>query len=175
MEGSTSGKKYQATLLIPKQGLSESDKAAFEQMRKLAGEAARKKWPQGVPKTMRSPFRDGDERFAEKDGACPEYQGMIYVSFKCPEDRPPQIVDQRGNKITEEMGKIYPGCWVRVSYGAYGYDASGNKGVAFSLNNVQFIRDDESFDSRTSAEQDFGAPQGSAEGSDDMFGDGLPF
>lgn len=163
MEGSNSGPKYQATLLFPKVFKDQADTDLFAKMKQLAAEAAKKKWPQGIPKNLRSPFRDGDERFEEKDGKCPEYKGMVFVSFKSPQDRPPQIVDRSGRPVAENSGIIYPGCWVRVSFTCYGYDTSGNKGVAFSLGNVQFMRDDESFDSRTTAEDDFGPPQESTE------------
>lgn len=158
MQGSTEGPKFKCTLLFPKQ-MDEKDKAAFDQMKRIAHETAVKNFGPN-PKGLRNPFRDGDVRFEEREGNCPEYQGMVFVGFKCQITRPPQIVDQKGRPITEDSGKIYAGCWVRVSYGCYPFDRNGNKGVGFSLGNVQLVRDDTAFDNRTTAEQDFGPPQG---------------
>lgn len=157
-------KKYQITLLIDK------DDPLLAQMKDTAAAAAKKKWPNGPPRKPRSPFRDGDERFEEKNGSCPEYKGKFFIQFKSPEDRPPQVVDDKNRPITEASGKFYPGCWARVSYTAYAYDQGGNIGVAFALANVQKVRDDEPFDGRSSAEQDFGPPAGGMS-SEDLFGD----
>ncbi len=52
---------------------------------------------------------------------------------------------------------------------AYAWDhPSGGKGVSFSLNNVQLVREDERFDGRKKAEEMFGE----VEVSDDDYGGG---
>lgn len=50
---------------------------------------------------------------------------------------------------------MYPGCYVRASLNPFWFDKAGNKGVAFGLNNLQWLRDGERLDSRTSAENEF--------------------
>lgn len=153
--------KFSLTLLF-----DENDPLLAE-MKKDAARAASEKWPNGVPKNIRSPFRSGDERNEEKGGTCPEYAGKCYVKFQTSVDRPPQVVGPDKHVITAASGEFYPGCHARVSYTVYAYDAQGNKGVAFGLCNVQKIRDDDPFDARTTADQDFDSVGGGA--SSDLF------
>lgn len=149
--------KFQITLIFDKND-PEVQKLIAE-MKVAAGEAVKKKWPNGAPSNLRNPFRDGNEKFQEKGWK--EFENKIFVKFSASRDRPPQIVDGGKRVITQASGQFYPGCWARVSYTCYAYDASGNKGVAFGLCNIQKIRDDEAFDSRSTADQDFEAIAGS--------------
>lgn len=50
---------------------------------------------------------------------------------------------------------MYPGCYVRASLNSFWFDKAGNKGVAFGLNNLQWLRDGERLDHRVSAEHEF--------------------
>jgi hypothetical protein len=149
--------KFQITLIFDKAD-PETQKLLAE-MKAAAGEAVKKRWPNGAPSNLRNPFRDGNEKFEEKGWV--EFKDKIFVKFSASEDRPPQVVDGGKRTITEASGQFYPGCWARVSYTCYAYDASGNKGVAFGLCNIQKIRDDSAFDSRSTADQDFDAVAGS--------------
>jgi hypothetical protein len=56
------------------------------------------------------------------------------------------------DKLEEDL---YPGCYVRVSLNAYGYDRKGKKGVTFGLDNVQKLREGERIDGRPKPEDDF--------------------
>lgn len=142
-------KTYSLTLLF--------DKSTDLKVLKDAAEAAiAERWPNKRPKTIRSPFRDGDE----KDS--PEYAGKIYVAFRAKEDRKPGVVGPDPTiEITQQSGEFYSGCYARVSFSAYAYETDGNVGVAFGLNNVQKVRDGERFDGRTEASEDFDAVEDS--------------
>lgn len=142
-------KSFSITLLFDKTADLSGMKSAYEA-------AVKEKWGNKVPSNLRSPFRDGDE----KDQ--PEYAGMTYVTFRAGEDRKPQVVDASLNQITQESGMFYSGCYAKVSYSCYAYDKQGNKGVAFSLGNIQKVRDGEPLDGRTTAENDFDAVDNSA-------------
>ena len=51
--------------------------------------------------------------------------------------------------------EIYSGVWAIMSVTFYGYDVSGNKGIAVGLNNIMKFKDDERLGGRASAESDF--------------------
>lgn len=137
-------KSFNLTLIFDKTADLSGMKAEFEKV-------ANEKWGKKRPPNMRNPFRDGDE----KDQ--PEYAGKIYVTFRAGEERKPQVVGPSLNQITQESGEFYSGCFAKVSYSCYAYDKQGNKGVAFSLGNIQKVRDGEPLDGRTTAENDFEA------------------
>ena len=50
---------------------------------------------------------------------------------------------------------MYSGVWAVVSVTFFGYDVSGNRGVACGLNNLMKFKDDEHLGGRVSAEADF--------------------
>jgi len=53
------------------------------------------------------------------------------------------IVTLSAYPITDELD-VYSGAWFWAQTNAYAYDNSGNRGVAFSLSNLQKLRDGES-------------------------------
>lgn len=126
-------------------------------MKKAAGAAAKKKWPEKMPANLRSPFRDGNEK---------EYQGFgdkVFVS--CSAKNKPGVVDQGLKAITSDEpgpGGIYSGAWVRADINAFAYDTKGNQGVSFGLNNIQKLGDDEAFSGRQAPERVFTAVAGDA-------------
>lgn len=137
-------KSFSLTLLFDKT-------ADLSAMKAEAEKVAAEKWGKKLPANLRMPFRDGDEKEQ------PEYAGKIYVTFRAGEDRKPQVVNADLSPISQESGQFYSGCFAKVSYSCYAYDKQGNKGVAFSLGNIQKIRDGEPLDGRTTAENDFDA------------------
>lgn len=157
MEGKAS---YQATLLFPKKSTDfKAMKAAYEA-------ALAKKWPGQRPPNLRSPFKDGDTE-TDADGNLlkekyPEYAGMYFVRFKSYTQ--PGAKDRMGNVIPTECYKteFYPGCIVRVSYGASAYNQSGNRGVSFWMNNIQKYADGPALGNAAPVDQDFmdDGPQG---------------
>lgn len=139
----TGKENFQVTLLF--------DKGADLQLLKdAANKAMTEKWGAKLPKGIRSPFRDGDE----KDQ--PEYQGKTFVTFKTSIERKPGVVGPDAQPL--DPSQMYAGCHARVSFGAFAWEhKTGGVGVSFSLNNVQKMRDDTRFDGRTDAEDDFEA------------------
>ena len=105
------------------------------------------KWGGKEPKKLDLPLRDGDDKDDDV------YADHFYVNAKC--NTRPGVVDKHCNPITEEE-EVYSGVWAVVSVTFYGYDVSGNKGVACGLNNIMKWKDDDHLGGRVSAESDFG-------------------
>jgi hypothetical protein len=108
-------------------------------LKKQAQLAAEAKWGDKVPKTMRSPFRTNEELDSPIPGIADD---AVVMTFSANEDRRPGLVDAKLQDIIDDS-EVYSGAWFRAQVRAYAYDAAGNKGVSFGLQNVQKLRDDE--------------------------------
>lgn len=105
---------------------------------------------------IRSAFRTD----AEKKGYEP---GSIFINVRT--TRKPGVVfayageDGKPKRIPEDLieTELYPGSKARISVNAFTYNTKGNKGVSFSLENVQKMGDGERIDGRRKAEDDFDA------------------
>lgn len=150
-EGSKS--KYSA-VIIWEEGtdLSAVEAAMFE--------AAEEKWgKKGVDMlkkgNIRNPIRDDWEM---KNGY-PENSRFLNAKTI----NRPGVVDRYADpatnkaRVIEDASEMYPGCLVRFSITAFAYDVKGNKGVSFSLNNVQRMGDGERLDGRNNAADEFEA------------------
>ena len=140
--------KYSVTLLIPK-----SDTATVAKIKAAQEVAVAAKWPNKPPAKLAYTLHDGDgvkEKTGEPFG--PECKGhwVISVSSK----NKPGVVDADLNEIIDKPA-IVSGDYGRASINAYGYDVSGNRGVSFGLNNIQFLEKGEQLGGRTRAEDDF--------------------
>ena len=66
-----------------------------------------------------------------------------------PPERPEMGVSvaYRKREVTgDDIEKVfYAGCWVRAIVNPFQYSNSGNKGISFGLQGVQFVRDDNPF------------------------------
>ena len=100
-----------------------------------------------MPAKLRSPFlNQGDYEYeGYEDGAV-----LIRASSKLK----PGVVDATVQPVIDES-EIYPGCYARATIRAYAYDVSGNRGVAFGLQNLQKLRDGDPLGGRTRPEDDF--------------------
>lgn len=79
--------------------------------------------------------------------------GWHYMNVKS-KYKPP-VVNRDASPLLDPS-VIYPGSWCRFVIGSYAYDHKvGGKGVGFSLDGVQFVRDDDRLDGRTDAAQAF--------------------
>ena len=105
-------------------------------------------WPH---KVLMNPLRDGEE---ERPGNS-DYVGKVFSTAKS--DYQPGVVIQNEGKIVPlvDWDALYSGCYARVSISVYAYDKSGNKGVAFGLNNIMKTHDGDRLDGRKSAGEDF--------------------
>lgn len=148
---------YSVQMLFPK-----SMKAELKAMQDLYKKVAADKWPQGLPKNFRSPFNDGDSKELES------HKGHFYVN--CKSKFQPGLVDQKRQDIIDE-NDFYAGCFARASISAYAYDKNGNRGVAFSLQNIQKVKDGEKFASRVAAQDEFEVIEGFESDASGDFGD----
>ena len=137
--------KYQTNVLIPK-----SEKKTIEAIRKAIenakATAITSKWGGKEPKKLDQPLRDGD---TDKDDEV--YENCFFLNAKC--STRPGIVDKTMSPIMDEE-EVYSGMWAVVSVTFYGYDASGNRGIACGLNNVMKFKDDVKLGGRVSASAD---------------------
>lgn len=103
------------------------------------------------------PFREDGEAKGYPEGS---------VFFNARSQRKPgvvnQIPDADGKPTPIDPGSIYPGAIVKGLISAYGYEVKGNRGVAFGLEGVQFIRDcapEDRLDGSVSARDAFSADE----------------
>ena len=104
-----------------------------------------------LPANIRRGIRNGEEK-SHLNGYGAD---VLFAALKATEDRKPQIVDLRKQLIPDgDTSKIYPGAWARASINIFAYDNIG-KGLAFGLNNLQWLGQGERLDSITDAREDF--------------------
>lgn len=118
----------------------------------------KEKWPKG----LRMPFRDGDEK-TDLSG----YEGTTFVTASSKQK--PQVVgnkkiDGQFPQLDKDSEEFYAGCYARATLIAFAYDKAGNKGISFSLQNIQKLRDGEQFSGRRNADDEFDEVE---DGSDD--------
>ena len=139
--------KYSVSCLVPK-----SDKKTLARLHnaiEAAKEAAKnKKWSGKIPPNLKLPLRDGDIERPDDEN----YAGMMF--FNATSKDAPQIVDRKVQPILDPM-ECGSGDYCNVSCNAYGFSASGNRGVAIGLQNIQLIRHGERLSGKTSASSDF--------------------
>jgi hypothetical protein len=143
IEGGTP--KYSVSLIIPK-----SDTETVAKFQKAFEDAANTNaafFGGAVPKGLKGGLRDGD---AEKDD--PAYANSYFVNANSAQK--PGVVDADMNAIIDPS-EFYSGCYGRASVTLYPYNASGSKGIAVGLNNVQKTEDGEKLGGGTSAAADF--------------------
>ncbi len=156
--------KYSVSLLIPKE-----DKATLTKIHKAieaAKEAAKsKKWNGKIPANLKLPIHDGDIDRPDDEN----YAGCFF--FNATSKDAPQIVDRKVQPIIDPM-ECGSGDYCNVSVNFYGFAASGNKGVAAGLQNIQLVRHGERLAGKPSASNDFVELEGEDE--TDALGDDLP-
>ena len=145
-DGDTDNGKYMTNVLIPKDE-AETIKAIKEAIEAAMKSAIVSKWNGKEPKKLDMPLRDGNEK--DDDGI---YEDKFYLNAKS--TTRPGIVDKHKVPIVDEE-EMYSGVWAVVSVTFFGYDVSGNRGVACGLNNLMKFKDDEHLGGRVSAETDF--------------------
>ena len=138
--------KYMTNVLIPK-GEKETVNAINEAVKAAKDAAIINKWGGKDPKKIDIALRDGDEKDDDL------YADNFYINAKCATR--PNVVDKNMSPIVDEED-VYSGMWAIVSVTFYGYDVSGNKGIACGLNNVMKFKDDDHLGGRVSAVSDFG-------------------
>lgn len=158
-----SDEKYSVSCLVPK-----SDKATLAKIDKAIKaaieEAKSKKWGGKIPPNLKLPLHDGDIDRPDDEN----YAGHMY--FNATSKDAPQIVDRRVQPILDPM-ECGSGDYCNVSVNFYGFAASGNRGIAAGLGNIQKVKDGERLAGRTTAASDFTEVEGEDE---EILGDDLP-
>ncbi len=102
---------------------------------------------------IRMPFRED-----AVDKGYPEGSTFINVKSKQQPGVVSIFADTNGKPaVITDPKEIYPGAVVKASLRAYAYSVNGNNGVAFSLGNIQKIKDGPRMDGRLSAADEFTA------------------
>lgn len=146
-DGDTANGKYMTNVLIPKEE-KETIKAIQQAIDAAKKAATVSKWGGKEPKKLDMPLRDGDTDKEDDD----VYAGQFYVNAKS--TTRPGVCDKNKVAIMDE-DEIYSGVWAIVSVTFFGYDVSGNRGVACGLNNIMKFKDGDRLGGRASAETDF--------------------
>lgn len=109
-----------------------------------------KKWP----KDHQKPWRPGSEKGSHEGFS----DDVIFIQAKADGDKKrPQVVDAERNYI-DDPSDLYAGCYVRAELIAYPYDFGSNRGVGFTLMNIQKVKDGRPFSGRKGASDVFSAP-----------------
>ncbi len=138
--------RYSLTLVFDQQAQASNE---FKILKDAVAQCAREKWGNKMPSNLRSPFRDA----AEKDYAGYE-EGFIFINAWT--KTAPGLVGPSREDILDP-NDIWAGQLARASVKPFAYDNSGNKGVAFGLENVQIGKFDmPRLDGRTAAHKAFG-------------------
>lgn len=130
----------------------------YKAMKKAAMDAAVAKWgakAEGMIKSgqIRMPFRDA----GEKSHLGGFKDGDVFVSPWSKQK--PDVLDGRLQDVV--VSDCYPGMLGRITYNAFAYDTSGNKGVSIGLNNVQVTSfKSERIDNRRKGRDEFDAVDG---------------
>lgn len=148
--------KYSVSILIPKTDKSTID--AINKAVELAKQEGKGKWNGKIPSVLKLPLRDGDAERPDDEA----YEGMMFLNANS--DRKPGIVGPDRHEIMDN-DEFYSGCWGRASINFYAYNASGNKGIAAGLGNLQKLEDGDRLSGGSTAAEDFGSPDG-----DDLLG-----
>ncbi len=151
-------KKYSVVMLFPK----GTDLSSLKTLMKAV---AKEKWGDKIPEGLRLPFRNGNDKAYEG------YKDTIFATASAIQK--PGVVDEQVKPIISQE-EFYAGCYARATITAYAYDVTGNKGVAFGLQNIQKINDGDSLSGKGKPEDDFGAiGESSADDTDnkELFGD----
>lgn len=145
-------KEYSAAILLP----PETDLTPFV----AAAEAAMlEKWGEIIK--PRYPVLEKAEGKTTADGRPYAGYDKGWTSLRAKNKMAPQVVggdlqpilalppgtpeDQRAEAITRAEQVVYPGCWCRFLILAFPWDNKFGRGVSWSLEAVQFVKDDTAF------------------------------
>lgn len=140
--------KYSVSVIIPKTD-TETLKAIKEAVAE-AKEQGKGKFGGKIPANLKTPLRDGDEERPDDEAYANCY--FLNASSK----NKPGVVDANVQPVLDAT-EVYSGCYGRLTLNFYPFSASGNKGIAAGLGNVQKLAEGEPLSGFTRAESDFDA------------------
>ena len=163
--------RYSVTLVFRPEQLNDPDfQRFFQEYQASAAEAAKKKWPQGVPANLGAPFRRNTDRKVPPFTEFP--QGMFISPWAKGDGAPPGVVDIMRNVLGE--ADVWSGQKARLAVNVFAYQESGNCGFSLGLQNVLItVRDAPRLDGRSRAEDDFSSFM-NAPAPDPFSGFGMP-
>lgn len=138
--------KYSVSVLIPKTD-TETLKAIKDAVAE-AKELGKGKFGGKVPDNLKTPLRDGEKERPDDEA----YTGCYFLNASS--KNKPGVVDLSVQPVLDAT-EVYSGCYGRLTLNFYAYSASGNKGIAAGLGNVQKLSDGEPLGGFTRAEDDF--------------------
>lgn len=153
--------KYSVSLVFTKESLSTPDGAKlFQAMQDAARAAGVAKFGDQFEALLKAPtFHRGFRRDWETKGypqdsvfinaRSEQRPGLVYSYATPGTNTPARVPDDKIDSV------FYPGALVRASVTAFAFINSGNKGLGFAINNLQFIKDGERLDNRVAAENEF--------------------
>jgi hypothetical protein len=169
--------RYSAVLLFPVE-MDEEDQKLFMALQQAALAKATEKWGDRVeemlkmepPHRLKWPFRKDNQK---ADGSIKWDKEKFKCFVNVWSETAPGVVSRWADpndpkrkplKITDPA-QIFAGCIVKASVNPFAYDQTGNRGVAFGLQNIQLWQnqDVERLDNRANAEDEFtaeAAPEG---------------
>lgn len=124
--------KYRITMLFPK----DSD---LSDLKKVATNALKKKWPNEAPANLKNPFGDGNTQKAVG------FADMTFVRATANSTANIGVYDAAIKPVIDR-NEVYGGCYCRAHVRAAAYDTAGNRGVAFYFSMIQKVKDGESFE-----------------------------
>ena len=127
--------KYQITIALAK------DDPFWKEVGAEIKATAAEKWSK-IPANLKRPVRDGDANL-DDDGELkyPEHEGCY--TLQASSKRKPDVADAALRPILE-ADELYSGAYYRAAVRAYAWThATGGKGVSFSLETVQKVKDGE--------------------------------
>jgi hypothetical protein len=101
-------------------------------------------WVDGKQGGIHYPLRQGNDDYMKEPQKFEHRRGLWYINSGMPPkskknvDQAPVCLDEKGMPCSPEL--FYPGCYGRIGITAYWYENSGNRGVSFFLNWVQFSK-----------------------------------
>jgi hypothetical protein len=165
--------RYSVSLIFDSEA---QNSAEYKAMKKAALAAAEEKWGAKAKDMIsngqvRMPFRDAEEK-----GQYAGYEtGKVFINAWS--KQPPDDIDGRLQDVVP--ADVFPVCLGRITYNAFAYENSGNRGVSFGLNNVQ-ITDftSDRLDGKKKGKDDFDAldmPEPGEGAGDGDLDDDMPF
>jgi hypothetical protein len=139
--------KFSVAIIIPKTD-TDTLKAIKEAVNE-AKEVGKTKLGK-ITANLKTPLRDGDIEKPDDEN----YKNSYFLNASS--KNKPGVVDQNVHAVLDAT-EVYSGCYGRLTLNFYAFSASGNKGIAAGLSNVQKLADGGPLGGFTRAEDDFEA------------------
>lgn len=142
--------KYSVSVIIPKTDIEtlKAIKAAVDEAKEMGKAKLVTKAGGSIPANLKTPLRDGDVERPDDDA----YTNCYFLNASS--KNKPGVVDANVQPVLDAT-EVYSGCYGRLTLNFYAYAASGNKGIAAGLGNVQKLADGEPLGGFSRAENDF--------------------